>query len=244
MADKSFFIDTTKCTACRGCQIACKQWNKNPGTKTVQTGSHQNPADLGFFTFKLVRFSEIETEGDPKWYFFPDQCRHCMEPPCMSTAESLGSKAIARNEATGAIVFNPKIKVKPADLKSIRESCPYDIPRWDERIGVMAKRTMCSDRVKEGMPPACVKACPTGAMNFGDRKDMLEKANKRLAEVKATYKDAMLANPEDVRAIYLLVDDPKKYHKFAVAENTIGMTRKMALKRLFQPLRDLRHIIG
>jgi formate dehydrogenase iron-sulfur subunit len=54
----------------------------------------------------------------------------------------------------------------------------------------------------------------------------------------------MLANPQDTRAIYLLVDDPKKYHKFAVAENTVGMTRKMALKRLFQPLRNFQRIIG
>ena len=244
MADKSFFIDTTKCTACRGCQIACKQWNKNPGTKTFQTGSHQNPADLSFFTFKLVRFSEIETEGDPKWYFFPDQCRHCMEPPCLSTAESSGSQVIAKDGNTGAVVFNPKIKVKPADFKSIRESCPYDIPRWDEKMGGMAKCTMCFDRVKEGMLPACVKACPTGTMNFGDRKDMLEKASKRLAEVKGTYKEAMLANPEDVRTIYLLADDPKRYHKFAVAENAVGMTRKMALKHFFQPLSDLRRMIG
>jgi formate dehydrogenase iron-sulfur subunit len=111
-------------------------------------------------------------------------------------------------------------------------------------MGVMAKCTMCFDRIKEGMFPACVKACPTGTMNFGDRKDMLEKANKRLAELKGIYKDAMLANPEDVRTIYLLVDDPKKYHKFAVAENAFGITRKMALKRFFQPLSDLRHMIG
>jgi formate dehydrogenase iron-sulfur subunit len=162
----------------------------------------------------------------------------------MSTAESSGSKAIAKDEATGAVVFNPKIRVKPADFKAIRESCPYDIPRWDERMSVMAKCTMCFDRIKEGMLPACVKTCPTGAMNFGDRKDMLDKANKRLEEVKKAYQDAMLANPDDVRTIYLLVDDPKKYHKFAVAENTIGITRKMALKRLFQPLSDLRHMIG
>jgi formate dehydrogenase iron-sulfur subunit len=77
-------------------------------------------------------------------------------------------------------------------------------------------------------------------MNFGDRKDMLEMANKRLEQVKSTYKDATLANPDDVRVIFLLADDPKKYHKFAVAENTIGITRKIALKRLFQPLRSLR----
>jgi formate dehydrogenase iron-sulfur subunit len=245
MADKSFFIDTTKCTACRGCQIACKQWNRNPGTKTFQRGSHQNPPDLSFFTFKLVRFNETEVPGgEPKWYFFPDQCRHCMEPPCKATTDSLGSKAIIQDEATGAVIYNLKVSVKSADFKTIRESCPYDIPRYHERMGVMAKCTMCFDRTKEGMLPACVKTCPTGAMNFGDRKDILEKANKRLAEVKGTYKDAMLANPDDVRVIFLLVDDPKKYHKFAVAENTIGITRKMALKRLFKPLRSLDRMIG
>jgi len=245
MADKSFFIDTSKCTACRGCQIACKQWNRNPGTKTLQRGNHQNPADLSFFTFKLVRFNEIEVPGgEPKWYFFPDQCRHCIEPPCKDTAESLGCKAINKDEATGAVIFDPKVKVKPADFKTIRESCPYDIPRYEERMGVMAKCTMCFDRIKEGMLPACAKTCPTGAMNFGDRKAILEMANKRLGEVKAVYKDAMLANPDDIRTIYLLIDDPKNYHKFAVAENDIGITRKTALMRLLRPLRNLSSITG
>ena len=58
IARKSFFIDTTKCTGCRGCQAACKQWNQNPATKTRQQGSYQNPPDLSTATFKLVRFSE------------------------------------------------------------------------------------------------------------------------------------------------------------------------------------------
>jgi len=240
MTDKSFFIDTTKCTACRGCQIACKQWNKNPGTKTYQRGNHQNPPDLSFSTFKLVRFSEVEVAGgEPKWYFFPDQCRHCLTPPCKEVAEGKAKGAILQDEKTGAVVFNPKVKMKPDDFKEIREACPYDIPRIHATTGSMAKCTMCFDRIKEGMLPACVKTCPTGTMNFGDRKEMLDKANKRLNEVKGRYKDAILANPDDVRVIFLLVDDPKKYHKFAVAANTIGITRKMALKRLFQPLRSL-----
>ena len=236
MADKSFFIDTTKCTACRGCQVACKQWNMNPGTKTFQRGSHQNPEDLSFSTYKVVRFSEMEEEGTVKWYFFPDQCRHCLEPPCQSTAESVGSKAITKDEATGAVLYNPKVKVKAADFKTIRESCPYDIPRWNERTGAMAKCTMCFDRLREGMLPACAKTCPTGAMSFGDRKAILEKAEKRLAEIQVHHKEALLANAGDVRAIYLLADDPERYHKFAVVENTIGVTRKVALKRLFRPL--------
>ena len=240
---KSYFIDLTKCTACRGCQMACKQWNQRKTEKTINRGSHQNPPDLSYNTWKLVRFSEV---AEPKlnWYFFPDQCRHCMSPPCKEVADGKVKGAITQDEKTGAVVFNPKVKIAPADFKEIREACPYDIPRILPSTGIMAKCTMCFDRVKEGMLPACVKTCPTGAMSFGDRKEMLEKANKRLEEVRGLYKEAMLANLDDVRAIYLLVDDPKKYHKFAVAENTIGITRKMALKRLLQPLSSLNRLIG
>ncbi len=240
---KSYFIDTTKCTACRGCQIACKQWNQRKTEKTINRGSHQNPPDLSFNTWKLVRFSEIPGEK-VAWYFFPDQCRHCLTPPCKEVADGKAKGSIIHDEKTGAVVFNPKVKIKPADFKEIREACPYDIPRIHSASGIMGKCTMCFDRTPEGLLPACVKTCPTGAMNFGDRKDILEKANKRLAEVKTIYKDAMLANPDDIRVIYLLVDDPKKYHKTAVAANTIGITRKAALKRLFQPLRSLRQTIG
>ncbi len=244
MADKSVFIDTTKWTACRGCQVACKQWNRNPGTKTSQSGSHQNPPDLSLATFKVVRFSEFEVEGTPRWYFFPDQCRHCLEPPCLSTAESAGSKAIVRDDSTGAVTYSPKVKVKEADYKSIRESCPFDIPRWDAKTGIMAKCTLCLDRIKEGLLPACVKTCPTGAMSFGDRQAIVAKAEKRLAEVQARYKEAMLANAGDVRVIYLLADDPKRYHKFAVAENAIGVTRKVALRRFLRPLTRFAERIG
>ena len=240
---KSYFIDTTKCTACRGCQVACKQWNQRAADKTVNWGSNQNPPDLSYNTWKFVRFSEVAGEK-VNYYFFPDQCRHCMSPPCKEVADGKAKGAIIHDENTGAVIFNPKVKVKPADFKEIREACHYDIPRFFSSTGLMGKCTMCFDRIKEGMLPACVKTCPTGAMSFGDRKNMLEKANKRLAEVKGAYKDAMLANPDDVRVIFLLTDDPKKYHKFAVAENDIGITRKMALNRLFRPLKSLSSITG
>ncbi|OGP74006.1 MAG: formate dehydrogenase [Deltaproteobacteria bacterium RBG_16_49_23] len=233
---KSFFVDTTKCTACRGCQVACKQWNQRAAEKTYSQGSHQNPPDLSFNTWKLVRFSEVPGEK-VNYYFFPDQCRHCVSPPCKEVAEGKAKGAILQDEKTGAVIFNPKMKIKPEDFKEIRESCPYNIPRISG-AGIMAKCTMCSDRIKEGMLPACVKACPTGTMNFGERKAILEMANKRLAEAKGVYKNAILTDPNDIRAIYLLVDDPKKYHKFAVAENTIGITRKVALKRILKPLKE------
>ncbi|MBM4349826.1 MAG: formate dehydrogenase, partial [Deltaproteobacteria bacterium] len=211
-----------------------------PGEKTYNQGSHQNPPDLSANTWKVVRFSE--TTGEKvNWYFFPDQCRHCVSPPCEVVANEKAKGAVIHDEKTGAIIFSPKVKIKAEDFKEVKESCPYNIPRISG-AGVMAKCTMCFDRIKEGLLPACVKACPTGTMHFGDRKAMLDMANKRLAEVKGVYKNATLTDPNDVRVIFLLIDDPKKYHKTAVAENAIGITRKVALRRIFKPLKDFQWI--
>jgi formate dehydrogenase iron-sulfur subunit len=206
----------------------------NPGTKTRQKGSYQNPEDLSFSTFKLVRFSEIEVNGKPVWYFFPDQCRHCLEPPCMYTAQSLGYKNIIRDEETGAVVYDRKVKVKAADAKQIREACPWNIPRWDEKTQGMAKCTMCIDRIKEGLLPACVKTCPSGAMNFGDRDKILDMAQKRLNELKSKYPKVQLLNAEAVRTIFLVVDDPQKYHKFAGIDIS-SPSIIAAIKNLIQP---------
>jgi len=57
MAGKSFLIDTSKCMGCRACQVACKNWNQNPAEVTVQSGTYQNPEDLSYTTYKLVRFN-------------------------------------------------------------------------------------------------------------------------------------------------------------------------------------------
>ena len=237
MADKTFFIDTTRCTACRGCQVACKEWNQNPATKTKNWGSHQNPADLSFETYKLVRFSEVVSDGELRWYFFPDQCRHCIAPPCKEIAEALGyKKAITQDSATGAVLFNQKVKVKAGDFEEIKESCPFNIPRYDPTQMAMAKCTMCIDRVSNGLLPACVKVCPTGTMNFGDRGEMLALAAKRLKELKAEYPKAQLLNADDIRAIFLVIDDSEKYYKFAKANGPLGITRLMAMKKLVSPL--------
>lgn len=233
MADKSIFIDTSKCTACRGCQMACKQWNKNGTEKTSNRGSHQNPPDLSSTTFKVVRFTETEENGKPAWYFFPDQCRHCLEPPCKETADTAVKGAIIKDEETGSVFYTDKTKM----LKSaeITTSCPYNIPRVDKKSNRLFKCTMCLDRIKNGLQPACVKTCPTGAMSFGDRKLILDKAQKRLAEVKKKYPKASLLDPDDVRVIYLVVEDRQKYHRFASAERG-GISRQLALRKLLQPL--------
>jgi formate dehydrogenase iron-sulfur subunit len=211
---KSILVDTSLCTACRGCQVACKQWNELPGTKTKQIGTYQNPQDFSAFTWKLVRFAEGKKEnGKPYWYFFSDMCRHCMEPPCADTIKGFVKDGAIRDETIGAVVYTEKTKTVPFD--KVRSSCPYDIPRQNLKTKVMAKCTMCIDRIKNDRIPACVMSCPTSAMVFGDRSQILEKAKKRVAELKKSHPKAMAINPEDVRVIFIVTDDPQKYWKYA-----------------------------
>jgi len=161
----------------------------------------------------------------------------------MYTAQSLGYKNIIRDEQTGAVVYDKKVKVKAADAKQIRESCPWNIPRWDEKTQGMAKCTMCIDRIKEGLLPACVKTCPSGAMNFGDRDEMLDMAQSRLKELKVKYPKAQLLNADAVRTIFLVIDEPQKYWKHA-AENDIGITRLAAIKKIVRPLIKIPSLAG
>ena len=232
---KSFFIDTTICTACRGCQVACKQWHDLPAEITKNRGTYENPPDLSFVTYKVVRMREQIIDGKLNWLFFPEQCRHCIEAPCLETA--VDPSAIYRDDKTGAIIFTANTKNLNAD--EIIESCPYNIPR-KAADGTLAKCDMCIDRVENGLLPACVQTCPTGAMNFGDRDEMLALAKKRLGEVKKKYPKAMLIDPDDVRTIYLVAYEPKRYCTDAMASNAdFSMTRQMALKRMIRPLTNI-----
>ena len=146
--------------------------------------------------------------------------------------------AMIHDKQTGAVIYTEKTReISEKDFEEIRQACPYNIPRRDPKTGQISKCTMCFDRISHGLIPACVKACPTGALNFGERQQMLDMASAHLAEVKKTFPKAMLADPDSVSVIYLLTDDPQKYYRFSVAQNDSGMNRKMFLAQLFAPVK-------
>jgi formate dehydrogenase iron-sulfur subunit len=210
----SILVDTSKCTACRGCQMACKQWNQLPATETKNWGSYQNPQDLSAVTWKLVRFAEgANGDGKPYWYFFTDQCRHCLSPGCMAAAEK---EEIVQDEKTGAVIFTPK--TKDLDFEATLDGCPYNIPRQDPKTKVLSKCTMCFDRITNNQIPACVKSCPTGTLMFGERDKIVDMAKKRVEELKKTHPKAAALNADDVRVIFVVKDDPKKYYEFAAGK--------------------------
>ncbi len=211
---KIIFVDLTRCTGCRGCQVACKQWKNLPAEETRNRGSHQNPPDLSFDTIRLVRFTEAKVDGKLEWLFFPEQCRHCYMPPCKGTADMYKEGAILHDEATGAVYMTPSIMdITGSDIKDVKESCPYDIPRIGKDNKGMAKCDFCFDRISNGMKPACVLACPTGTMVYGDEAEMLAFANARLKEVRKEFPKAYLGDPDNVRVIYLYQTDHNLYYQ-------------------------------
>ncbi len=132
---KAFFIDTSRCTACRGCQVACKEWHGLPAVPTKQRGTHQNPPDLNPFNYKLVRFTEEKIDGKVHWLFFPDQCRHCLDPSCKGTADSYvapGPSSWTKRQGRSFARRKPR-SLTAEQCKEIQESCPYNIPRRNEQ---------------------------------------------------------------------------------------------------------------
>ena len=214
---KAFLIDTTRCTACRGCQVACKEWHDLPANSTKQRGSHQNPPDLNPRNLKIVRFHEhLDARGNVVWNFFPDQCRHCLTPICKDVADMAVPGAIVREPETGIVLFTEKTaELSPEDVRAVTDACPYNIPRYNEETRHLVKCDMCVDRVSAGLPPVCVKTCPTGAMVFGEREEVLETARKRLEQVRQQYPKAYLADADVVSVVYLLAEGKEYYYEYA-----------------------------
>jgi formate dehydrogenase iron-sulfur subunit len=211
MADngKSFLIDTTKCFACRSCQVACKQWNELSPEGQVPTnrGTYENPPDLSHSQWLLIHFKELERpDGSIAWNFVRNSCRHCVDAPCKQAAKHKDS--IVVDEKTGAVLFTEKTKRE--SYRKIREACPFDVPRQGPD-GQLYKCRMCVDRVHDGELPACAKVCPSGAIQFGDRDVMLAAAEKRLAAIRGQFADATVLDQQDVRLLILLGDRESMY---------------------------------
>lgn len=173
---KAVLVDLRKCMACRGCQVACKQWNELEGEETVNRGSYENPPDLSTNTWTLIKFKEIEQNGRLKWLFSRWGCMHCLYPACVTVCPT---EALYKTEE-GPVLYDEK---RCIGCEYCVTACPFFIPRFnwaEERI--VRKCTMCVDRITNGLEPACVKSCPPGALRFGDREVIIAKANEAEAE--------------------------------------------------------------
>ncbi len=169
---KAILVTPEVCIGCRGCQTACKNWNQLPGQKTNNAGTYQNPPDLTPVAYNMIRFSELPSESNPaRWLFVSRRCMHCDDAGCMKICPAPG--ALYRTNE-GAVAFD---KEKCIGCKLCVAGCPFNVPRYGAD-GKISKCHLCSDRIAEGLQPACTKTCPTGALKFGNRDTLIESAKQ------------------------------------------------------------------
>jgi formate dehydrogenase iron-sulfur subunit len=205
-------IDTTKCIGCKACQVACMEWNDLRDEVGTCTGGYQNPHDLSDESWTLMRFAEYENpKGGLEWLIRKDGCMHCEDPGCLKACPAPGAIVQYTN---GIVDFHEELCIGCGYCVA---GCPFDVPRISKKDHKAYKCTMCSDRVAVGREPACVKACPTGALNFGSKDDMQEHARRSVENLKARgFEHAGLYDPPGVggtHVMYVLhhADDPTLY---------------------------------
>jgi formate dehydrogenase iron-sulfur subunit len=147
-----------------------------------------------------MRFTEYENEqGNLEWLIRKDGCMHCEDPGCLKACPAPG--AIVQY-ANGIVDF---ISENCIGCGYCVKGCPFNIPRISPVDHKSYKCTLCSDRVAVGLEPACVKACPTGAIMFGSKKDMTDWAGERIVDLKSRgFENAGLYDPPGVDGTHVM----------------------------------------
>jgi formate dehydrogenase iron-sulfur subunit len=204
-------IDVTTCIGCKGCQVACSEWNDIRDDVGSCVGVYDNPTDLSAQAWTVMRFAEVEEQGKLEWLIRKDGCMHCADPGCLKACPSPGAIIQYKN---GIVDFHQENCIGCGYCVT---GCPFNVPRISKEDSKAYKCTLCSDRVAVGQEPACVKTCPTGAIQFGSKEDMKEIAAERVAELKKRgYDQAGLYDPQGVggtHVMYVLhhADKPELY---------------------------------
>ncbi len=239
-----FFTDTTICIGCKACEVACKQWNQLPGDGFSFTGmSYDNTVELSASTWRHVAFVErpapAPISGQPlnsfSWLMLSDVCKHCHSAGCL---ENCPTGAIIRTEFDSVFV-QPDIC---NGCGYCVVGCPFGVIDRDPTDGRAWKCTLCYDRQKDHIEPACAKACPTDSILFGDVAELRAKAEERVAQlrergVKEAYlygaDEASQPGTDGLNAFFLLVDKPEVYNlppqPVAPAKRVGASWRSMAL---------------
>jgi len=237
-----FFTDTTVCIGCKACEVACKQWNQLPDDGMFFSGmSYDNSVALGASTWRHVAFIERpvplsgQMAGNFSWLMLSDVCKHCQHAGCL---ENCPTGAIIRTEFDS-------VYVQPDICNGCGYcvvGCPFGVIDRLADDGRAWKCTLCYDRQRDQMEPACAKACPTDSIIFGELDELHEKARARVAQLhERGVTEAYLYGADAERqpgtgglnAFFLLVDRPEVYnlpsHPVAPAKHAGESWASMAL---------------
>jgi formate dehydrogenase iron-sulfur subunit len=226
-----FFTDTSICIGCKACEVACKEWNHVPDDGLHFLGwSYDNTGSLGANTWRHVAFIEqrkplarqdsgvmhelVHGDDEPtslRWLMSSDVCKHCTEAACLDVCPT---GALMRTEFGTVVVQDDVCN----GCGYCVPACPFGVIDKRERDGRAWKCTLCYDRLRDDLTPACAQACPTESIQFGRLDELRERATDRLNQLHtAGVADARLygADPNDgiggAGAFFLLLDEPEVY---------------------------------
>lgn len=210
-----FFTDASICIGCKACEVACKQWNGLPADGMEWSGkSYDNTVHLSATTWRHVSFSEqVLPDGEVKWLFNSDVCKHCTAAPCQEACP------------TGALIYNEygNVYVQQDVCNGCGycvSACPFGvIGRSETGDGLAHKCTLCYDRQRDGLEPACARSCPTGSIAFGPVSQLTDRARARVEELRANGEPrAYLYGADDsgeyqrLNSFFLLTEKPEAYN--------------------------------
>jgi formate dehydrogenase iron-sulfur subunit len=227
-----FFTDTSLCIGCKACEVACKQWNQLPAKDPAWTGSsYDNTGQLSAITWRHVQFIEKIGQRDlpdipltppgtalpffntDRWLMHSDVCKHCANAPCQ---EACPTGAIIRTEFDTVYVQQDICN----GCGYCIVACPFGVIARDEHGDHRAhKCTLCYDRMKDGMVPACAQACPTDSIQYGEVEQLKAHARERLGILhERAVNEAQLYGVDDnildggLNSFFLLLDEPAVYN--------------------------------
>ena len=164
-------VDATRCVGCRACEAACAEVNELPappeGDQVLKARR-----DMSQTAFTVVNRTDAPGGGDR---FAKKQCLHCLAPACASACPV---KALEK-QPTGPVTYDAS---RCMGCRYCMVACPFDVPKYEyEALAPRVRKcTFCAPRQAQGLPPACVDACPSGALTFGKRHQLVEEAKRRI----------------------------------------------------------------
>lgn len=196
---KAVLVDITKCIGCGSCTVACRLWNDLKTDKT--TPAHGENAELTDKNWTAVKYKQVNKDSKQVWRFVKEQCLHCDDPACVSVCMS---KALVKTPE-GPVVYHPNLCV---GCRYCMLACPFEIPKyeWEKKVPNLAKCQMCASKLSNGEPPACASVCPTNALKFGEKNELLALA-KNTIENNDSYVKHIYGEKEAGGTSWLYISD-------------------------------------